>query len=161
MAKPTARATPDNRVERWKKLWGTPRALDDDAVTEAFDAFREAFVPSHMHKMFMKHFGVPKSAFGNRFFVDEAAFRDFDTRFTMLLPPGETHVEATVIYGTPDTLEGWALRGETRRSLRDLLVDDWHAACAIVRAGSTTLYAFIEPKMKGCVVRTVQEEEQA
>jgi hypothetical protein len=69
-----------------------------------------------------------------------------------LVFPGETHVEATVIYGSPDSVEGWALRGEVRRSFRDLFLDDWHAACAILHVGPEVFYSFIEPKMKGCVV---------
>lgn len=164
MAKPNPRATPDNRVDRWKKLWGTPKPMSDEAVTAAFDEFRDSFVPSHMHKQFMKLFGVPKAPFGNRFFVDEAAFKLLDTRISTLVSMSETHCQATIIYGTPDTLEGWTMRGETRRTLKDLFVDDWFAACAIITAGDTTVYAFIEPKMKGSVLRAirgeVQEEEE-
>lgn len=159
MSQSNVRATPDNRVDRWKKLWGTPKPLGDDAVSEAFDEFRDNFVPSHMHKWFMKTFGQPKAAFGNRCFVDEAVYRSFDIRMSEFFGSDITHVEATVIYGSPDSLEGWALRGEVRRSMRDLFIDDWHAVCAIVRGGDTTLYAFVELKMKGCVVRSVRREE--
>ncbi|MHB8637217.1 MAG: hypothetical protein ACYC96_12180 [Fimbriimonadaceae bacterium] len=156
MPKPTDDPTPVGRVDRWKKLWGTPKRLDVDATAVAFDEFADAFVPSHMHKKFLKTFGVPKAHFGNRFFVEDVAFRNWDTKLAALLPPDATHVEATVLYGSPDALAGHRLKGEARRSLKDLVVDDWHAACAIVRAGGTSVYMFVEPKMRGCAVRTIR-----
>ena len=160
MPKPSTRPTPDNRVERWKKLWGTPRLLDDAATNDAFDEFREAFVPGHMHKRFLKTFGVPKAAFGNRFFMDDVSFRNWDTRLDQLLSAETAEAEVEVIYGSPDAIEGWRLhKGPTRRSLRDIVIDDWHAACAIVRAGETTLYLFVEPKIWGCLVRTVKASQ--
>ncbi len=146
------KATPEGRPDKWKKLWGTPRAMDDDTTTEAFEDFIENFIPGHMHKRFFKTFGVPRASFGNRFFVDGAKWHPFDTRVSSLIMPGETHFEAIVIYGSPDSVEGWALRGEVRRSFRDLFLDDWHSACAILHVGPEVFYAFIEPKMKGCVV---------
>lgn len=158
MSKPTPRPTPAGRIDRWKKLWGTPRPLSVAETEDAFDEFREAFVPGHMHKRFLKTFGVPKAAFGNRFFSDDAVYRDWDTRFSSLLPPETADVEVEVIYGSPEELEGWRLRGETRRTLRDVVIDDWHAACAIVRAGSTTLYLFVEPKIRGVLVQTTKAE---
>jgi len=157
MAKPIKHITPENRVDRWKKLWATPRKLGDAETEAAFEEFQDALVPSHMHKMFLKIFGAPKAQFGNRFFVDEAVFRNWDTRLTALVGEGE-HVEATVIYGSPDSIEAHALRGERRRTLRDIVIDDWQAACAIVRAGNSQLYVFIEPKMRGCIVRSVRGE---
>lgn len=160
MAKPTARPTPDNRVDRWKKLWATPRLLDDAATDEAFDEFAEALVPSHMHKMFLKQFGTPKSQFGNRFFVDGVSFQNWETRFSILGAGESGSLEATVIYGSPDRLEAHQLRGETRRKLRDVVIDDWHAACAIVRSPRATFYVFVEPKMRGCIVRTVSNEPE-
>jgi hypothetical protein len=160
MGKPIEHATPDGRVDRWKKLWGTPKSLDADATAAAFDEFADAFVPSHMHKKFLKTFGVPKAQFGNRFFVDDVAFRNWDTKLAALLPPEVKQVEATVLYGSPDALEGHRLKGEPRRSLKDLVIDDWHAACAIVRAGGTSVYVFVEPKMRGCAVRTVRGLEE-
>src|SRR5450755_184742 len=87
VAKPIEHATPDGRVDRWKKLWGTPKSLDADATAAAFDEFADAFVPSHMHKKFLKTFGVPKAHFGNRFFLDDVAFKNWDTRLAALLPP--------------------------------------------------------------------------
>ncbi len=153
---PTARPTPDNRVERWKKLWGTPRPLDVASTEDAFDEFRESFVPSHMHKRFLKTFGVPKAAFGNRFFFDDVVFRNWNTRLDQMLPAEVKEVEVEVIYGSTEALEGWRLKGEVRRNLRDIVIDDWYAACAIVRAGETTLYLFIEPKIQGVLVRTVK-----
>lgn len=159
MSKPSDRPTPAGRVDRWKKLWNTPRPLSDSETEEAFDQFREALVPKHMHKQFMKTFGVPKAAFGNRFFVDEVVFRDWETRFSSLIPSSVETVEAIVLYGSPDSLEAWRIAGQTRRTLKDLFIDDWHAACAVIHAGSTTLYAFIEPKMRGSIVRTVRSEE--
>lgn len=152
------RATPEGRPEKWKKLWGTSRALDDEAANDAFEEFIENFVPSHMHKRFFKTFGVPRASFGNRFFADGAKWHPLDVRLSSLILPGETHVEAIVIYGSPDTVEAWALRGEVRRSFRDLFIDDWHAACAILRVGPEVFYAFIEPKMKGCVVLNASAE---
>jgi hypothetical protein len=160
VAKPIEHATPDGRVDRWKKLWGTPKALNADETAVEFDEFEEAFVPSHMHKKFLKTFGVPKAQFGNRFFNDDVVFRNWDTKLATLLPPEVKHVEAVVLYGSPDALEGHRLKGEARRSLKDLVIDDWHAACAIVRAGGTSVYVFVEPKMRGCAVRTVRGPEE-
>lgn len=158
MAKPIKSVTPDNRVERWKKLWGTPRRLDDVATDAAFEEFADALVPSHMHKLFLKTFGVPKAQFGNRYFNDDASYQNWDTRLTTL-GAGGTHAEVIVIYGSPDKLEAHQMRGETRRTLKDFLVDDWHAACAIVRAEARTFYVFLEPKMtRGCIVKAVRNE---
>jgi len=153
--------TPANRVDRWKKLWSTPRPMDDTATEAAFEEFQEAFVPGHMHKRFLKTFGVPKAEFGNRYFMEDAVFKSWDTRLNTLVSAEGDPVEVVVLYGSPDQLEGHLLRGERRRSLRDIVIDDWQAACAIVRAESTTLYVFIEPKMRGCIVRTVQESDDA
>ena len=153
------RPTPDNRVERWKKLWGTPRPLDAKATEDAFDEFRDAFVPSHMHKRFLKTFGVPKAAFGNRFFVDDASFRNWNTRLDQILPANVEEVEVEIVYGSTEAIEGWRLKGATRRSLRDVFIDDWFGACAIVRSEATTLYLFIEPKIQGVLVRTVKTAE--
>ena len=158
MPTPNTRPTPAGRVDRWKKMWGTPRPLTDAAVNDAFDEFREAFVPGHMHKRFLKTFGVPKASFGNRFFNDDAVFRVWSTRLNQLLPLVVEEVEVEVIYGSPDAIEGWRLKGPTRRNLRDIVIDDWHAACVIVRGGKTTLYVFIEPKIVGCLVLTVRGE---
>ena len=154
---PSPRPTPDGRVDRWKKLWGTPRALDTASVEDAFDEFRDAFVPSHMHKRFLKMFGVPKTAFGNRYFLDDVSFRNWNTRLNQILPADVADAEVEVIYGSLEAIEGWRLKGETRRSLRDVFIDDWFGACAIVRGGETTLYLFIEPKIRGVLVRVVRE----
>jgi hypothetical protein len=160
MAKPNETVTPANRVERWKKLWGTPRKLEPGATDDAFDEFADALVPSHMHKMFLKTFGVPKAQFGNRYFMDGASFQNWDTKLATLVGGGIEPVEVVVIYGSPDRLEAHALRGERRRTLRDIVIDDWQAACAIVRAGANTLYVFVEPKMRGCIVRSVRNGEE-
>jgi hypothetical protein len=157
MAKPSKSVTPDNRVERWKKLWGTPHRLDDVATDAAFDEFAEALVPSHMHKLFLKSFGQTRAQFGNRFFNDDASYQNWDTRLATLGATG-THVEVTIIYGSPDKLEAHAFRGEVRRTLKDVVIDDWFAACAIVRGGARTFYIFIEPKMRGCIVRAIRNE---
>lgn len=157
MAKPITHVTPENRVERWKKLWATPRKLSPEATDEAFDAFAEALVPRHMHKMFLKTFGQPKAKFGNRFFVDEAAYHNWDTKLSTLVGNGAP-LEVTVIYGSPDRLEAHRIRGERRRTLRDVVIDDWHAGCAVVEGGRKTLFLFVEPKMRGCIVRSVVNE---
>lgn len=156
MPKPRTSVSPENIADRWKKLWATPKRLDDATTDALFEEFQDQFVPSHMHRQFLKFFGTPKASFGNRFFVDDAVYKTWETRLS-LLGVGETgHVEVTVIYGSPDALEGHALRGETRRSIKDIFMDDKHAACAIVRSPRITLYAFFEPKMKGCVVRSIR-----
>jgi hypothetical protein len=155
MAKPSSSVTPDNRVDRWKKMWGTPRKLDPEETEIAFDEFAQAVVPGHMHKMFLKNFGVPKAQFGNRYFGEETSFQNWDTRLSSLLGEGD-HLEAIVIYASPEKIEAHWLRGERRRTLRDIVIDDWHAACAIVKAGSSRLNLFIEPKMRGCIIRIVQ-----
>lgn len=159
MARPSKFVTPEDRVEKWKKLWATPKLLDDETVDDAFDEFVAEFVPGHMKKSFLKTFGVPKAGFGNRFFVDGSAYHKWDTKISAIVGDGE-NVEATVIYASPEKMEGHLLRGERRRSLKDLMIDDWHCGCAIVRAGSSTLYVFVEPRMKGCVVRPVRPDEE-
>jgi len=155
MAKPVAAVTPDNRVDRWKKMWATPKRLSDELTDSVFEAFQDAFVPKHMHKQFLKFFGTPKAQFGNRFFMEDAAYRNWDMKLGLLMVE-EGFAEVTVIYGSSDRLEAYALRGEMRRSLRDIVIDDWHAACAIVRAGESVLYLFVEPKMRGCMVRVIR-----
>jgi hypothetical protein len=157
VAKPIKVITPEDRFEKWKKLWGTPRLLDDAGAEAAFEEFQESFVSGHMRKYFLKSFGVPKAVFGNRYFMEDAQYRNWDTRISTFAGEGD-NVEAIVIYGSPDKIEARLLRGERRRSLRDVIIDDWQAACAIVRAGPTTLYIFVEPKMRGCMVRTIHSE---
>ena len=154
MAKPIQNPTPPDRVDRWKKLWSSPVKLSDDETGDAFDEFSENFVPGHMQSRFLKVFGLPKMAFGNRFFKDDAIFRTWETRLGSQLPGEITHVEATVIYGSPDSLEAFRFRGEARRTLKDLFIDDWHAACAIVRGGGQNIYLFVEPKGKGAILFT-------
>ena len=142
----------------WKKLWATPRLLNQEETDAAFEEFQEGFIPGHMRKYFLKSFGVPKAVFGNRYFMEDATYRNWDMKISSFAGEGE-QVEAIAIYGSPDRLEAHALRGERRRSLRDVIVDDWQAACAIVRAGETTLLIFVEPKMRGCIVRAIHAEE--
>lgn len=158
MAKPLKFVTPENRVERWKKLWGKPRRLDSAETEAAFDEFLAEFVPSRMHKLFLKTFGNPKGVYDNRFFRDEAAFQNWDAKLSSLML-ADGHADVTVIYGSSDTLEAHAMRGEVRRSLRDIVIDDWHGACAVVRSGTKTLYVFVAPKMRGCIVRSVQTDD--
>ena len=159
MAKPIVGETPPNRMERWKKLWATPRLLDDAKADANFEEFQREFVPSHMHKQFLRFFGMPKARFGNRYFMEDAVYQDWDTKLSSLGAGEGSHVEVTVIYGSPTRLEAHWLRGEPRRSLRDIVIDDWQAACAIVRAAHTTIYVFVEPKMRGCIVRIVQSAD--
>ncbi|CAN5399169.1 hypothetical protein BH11ARM2_BH11ARM2_11000 [soil metagenome] len=160
MAKPNTHVTPPDRIDRWKKLWGTPRKMDAAATDVAFEEFQDALVPRHMHKLFLKQFGTPKVKFGNRFFVDEVEFLKWETRLETLVGIGEEKLEVAVIYGSPDALEGHVLKGERRRSLRDIVIDDWQAACAIVTAGDRRIYVFVEPKMRGCIVRAVKGEPE-
>lgn len=159
MARKPKQPTPDDRPDRWKARWGGLRQVPDEETTAAFEAFCEAFVPSHIRGRFIKTFGVPKAGFGNRYFHDDASFKVLPTRMTDFFAPEATHVEAIVFYALDDEVEAHRMRGETRRTFQDLFVDDWHAACAMVTGGGTTLYAFIEPKMKGSVVRVVTAEE--
>ncbi|RYG44756.1 hypothetical protein EON79_14240 [bacterium] len=159
MAKPIKEITPANRLERWKKLWSKATPLDADATDAAFEEFQEAIVPGHMQKMFLKRFGVPKAQFGNRFFLDDTVeFTNWDLRLEKLIGASAEKVEAIVIYGSPDALEAHTFTGERRRTLRDLIIDDWQAACAIVRAGEKRVYVFIEPKMRGVIVRVIKGE---
>ncbi len=160
MAKPIKFVTPEDRMAKWKKLWATPKLLDDEATDLAFEEFQEAFVPTHMHKKFLQFFGTPRAAFGNRFFYDDAVFMEWTRTLRTLGLDRLPHVEVTVIYGSPDRLEAHQLRGEPRRALRDIIIDDWQAACAIVRGAESTLYVFVEPKMRGCMVRTVLNAEE-
>lgn len=145
-------ATPVGHLEKWKKLWGTPRLLDAPAVEAALEEFYEAVVPTHMHKKFLQFFGTYRAKFGNRFFVDQAGYHDWATPLSAMGFRESAHVEATVIYASGDTLEAHCLRGQPRRSLRDIVLDDWNPACAIVRAAEGTLFVFVEPKMRGCIV---------
>jgi hypothetical protein len=160
MDKPIKSVTPDNRLERWKKLWCKPRLLDADETDISFEEFQEALVPSHMHKLFLRSFGQPKAKIGNRFFKEGAAYFDWDRKLSSLVRD-EGQAEVTVIYGSPDALEAHELRGEMRRTLRDIVIDDWHAACAIVRATDRTLYVFVEPKMRGCIVLAKVHEQES
>lgn len=157
MAKPQKLITPADRVDRWKKLWGTPKRLTVGETDAAFEEFEDGLIPSHMRKHFLKLFGVPKAQFGNRYFPDDAQYRDWNMKLSALIGEGDP-VEAVVIYGSPEALEAHQLKGERRRTLRDIIIDDWQAACAIVRAGETTLFVFVEPKMKGCIVRQSAKE---
>jgi hypothetical protein len=147
--------TPDDRIPFWKKKWGTPRLLDEDATEAAFDEFLNAFVPTHMHKQFVRLFWSAKPKFANRFFVDGATFHDWETKILNLANSDLGRIEAIVMYGSPDRMEAHLLKGESRRSLRDVVMDDRQPACAIVRVDQVVLYLFVEPKMRGCVVRIV------
>lgn len=154
--------TPEGRVERWKKLWSAPKLLSTEDADAAFETFVSEFVPGHMEKKFRQFFGTPRAKFGNRFFLDDSKYYTLDRSFTSLGVREGTHVEAIVIYAGLHEVEAYRLRGETRRTLKDLMIDDWHAACAIVEGESTMLYVFIEPKMKGCIVlRPGAEQEEA
>ena len=150
--------TPQPYLDRWKKLWGTPVRLTDIATEEAFEAFQDAFVPGHMHKMFLKRFGTPKAEFNNRFFADGSMFRDWNTTIGALTTRNAKRVEVTVIFGSPERLEGHALKGEARRTLRDIVLEDRESVCAIVKVDGTTLYVFSQYRMRGCVVLTVRGE---
>jgi len=111
----------------------------------------DGLVPARIHKKFLQFFGTPRAAFGNRFFKDDAIYHDWNMKMSDL--GAEEPLEVSVIYAAGDALEGYALKGQTRRSLRDIVVDDWHTSCAIVRSGEATWYVFVEPKMRGCIVR--------
>lgn len=154
MPKPSAYITPPDRLEKWKKLWATPRAASDEETEKGFEEFLDEFVPSHMHKLFRKSFGVPKVKFGNRFFKGDAQYLKWDTKLSMLMGVGE-HVSVLAIYASGDEIEGYQLRGERRRTLRDIIIDDWVASCAIVRGDEKTVYVFVEEKMRGCIVRVL------
>lgn len=152
--------TPEGRVERWKKLWGGLRPLSQAETDQAYEEFVDTFVPGHMEKKFRQFFGTPRAKFGNRFFRDDSVYHTWTTTFSSLGLRDATHVEATILYAGPDSLEGHTMRGEVRRTLKDLLVDDWHAACAMVRTDEVRLYLFIEPKMRGCIVLRLTDEDE-
>ncbi len=139
-------------------MWATPRLLDDVETEAAFDEFRETFVPTHMHKRFLKTFGVEKAGFGNRFFHEEAVYRQWSAKLSTMSGSSLGVAEVTVIYASADSLEAYVLRGEMRRSLQDIFIDDWHAACATIQTPTARLYAFVEPKMKGAVVYSASSE---
>lgn len=151
--------TPADRVDLWKKKWGTSRLLSDNEATAAFDEFVAAFIPGHMEKRFLKTFGVYRAKFGNRFFKEEAVYHTFSEVLSRLMSTESTHAVVTVIYALDGELEAHTFRGEIRRSLGDLFLDDWHAACAIVRTEDALMYAFVEPKMKGSVTLTMASGE--
>ncbi len=152
MAKPIKFVTPEHRVDRWKKLWAAPKVLTLEETETAYEEFQDALIPSHMHNLFLRTFGLPKAKFGNRFFKDAANYVNWDNTLGSYFGMVGDHIYATVIYGSPDKLEGHELRGERRRSFKDIVIDDWHAACAIARDGDQVLYIFVEPKMRGVIV---------
>lgn len=152
--------TPEGRVEKWKKLWSTPRLLSADEADTVFEDFVDNFVPGHMEKKFRQFFGTPRAKFGNRFFLDEVVFQTWDRSLASLGIKDVTHAEVDIIYASPDDIEGYHLRGETRRTLKDIVIDDWHAACVVATGGQTKLYIFIEPKMRGCIVLRIGEEQE-
>lgn len=157
MAKPI---TPEGRVDHWKKRWSSPRLMTDEETEAVFEEFVDGFVPGHMEKKFRQFFGTPRAKFGNRFFSDDATFYPWEVTLAAIGVQDVVHAEVAVVYASPDAIEGYRFRGEPRRSLKDLFVDDWHPACAIVTAGDTKLYIFIEPKMRGSIVyRAVAEAE--
>ncbi len=160
MAKPVTYITPPERVDRWKKLWATPKKLSDAETDTIFDEFMDAFVPRHMQKKFSTSFGFPKAMFNNRFFMEDATFQNWTAKLSSLVGFDGDHVEVTMIYASPDALEAHTLRGERRRTIKDFLIDDWHSACAIARAGSKTLYIFIQPRMRGCMIRKIGGTEE-
>jgi hypothetical protein len=139
------------REETWKKLWAAPVQLDDAATEAAFEELTEALVPRHMRGRFVKRFGVPKERFGNRFFVDGAVFRDWNAKLSDL-GAASSHVEVDVITAAGDELRGYRLRGQSRRTLKDIVIDDAEAVCAIVRDSQVTLYVLTEPGVKGAIV---------
>lgn len=151
MSKPI---TPEGRLESWKRRWSAPRQLSDAEAEAVFDRFVEGFIPGHMEKKFRQFFGTPRAKFGNRFFCDDAFYHDWDRTLATLGFAEVQHAEVAILYAQGKTLEGYRFRGEPRRSLKDLFVDDWHAAVAVIEAGDLVMYAFIEPKMRGSVVRT-------
>ena len=134
MAKPIKFVTPEHRVDRWKKLWASPKLLTLEETEAAYEEFQDALIPSHMHTLFLRTFGLPKAKFGNRFFKDAATYVNWENKLGSYFGQEGEHIYATVIYGSPDKLEAYELRGERRRSFKDIVIDDWHAACAIARA---------------------------
>jgi hypothetical protein len=139
------------REETWKRLWAAPIELNDAATEATFEELTEALVPGHMQGRFVKRFGVPRERFGNRFFVEGAVFRDWSTRLTELGVAG-SHVEVDVVTASGDELRGYRLRGQSRRTLKDVVIDDSEAVCAIVRDSQVTLYILTEPGMRGAIV---------
>ena len=87
------RASNPQRIHRWKKLWGTPKRLNDEENAAAFDEFADALgTQPHAQQKFLKTFGVPKAPFGNRFFLDDAVYKNWDIRLATLLPPDATYM---------------------------------------------------------------------
>lgn len=157
----TKAITPEAHIVHWKRFWASPRKLTEAETDEAFEAFIEEFVPGHMKKKFRQFFPTPRAKFGNRFFHDDAVYYTMERTLASLGISEVSHAEVTVIHASPDALEGYRLRGEVRRALRDIVVDDWHAACAIAEGPGIKLYIFVEPKMRGCIVYRVMEGDSA
>lgn len=153
MSKPVPFVTPPNRLESWRKVWAKPEKLSSEEAEQVLDEFMEGLVPSRIHKKFLQFFGTPRASFGNRFFLDDCVFFDWKTKFSDL--GAEQPLEVRVIYAAKDNLEAHLLKGQAHRSLRDIVVDDWHSSCAIVASGEQKWFVFVEPKMKGCIVRQV------
>jgi hypothetical protein len=152
MPKP-ATVTPEGRIEQWKRKWSHPQLLNDSLSTQVFETFLDAFVPSHMVKQFVKTFGVPKAAYGNRFFPENSSFVPLSVRIGSLLGPTTVPLEADLMYALADDIEVYRIRSDTKRTFKDLFIDDWHAACATFRCEFGTGHAFIEPKMRGAIVQ--------
>ncbi len=151
MSKPTKNITPPNRIPTWAKLWASPIHLTAQEAEEALEEFMEGLVPGRIHKKFLQFFGTPRAAFGNRFFMDDCVYHDWNTKMSDM--GAEEPLEVLTVYAADEELDGYLLKGQTRRSLRDIVVDDWHTACSIVRSGEDVWYVFVEPKMRGCIVR--------
>lgn len=145
------------RQETWLKLWGKARPLSDDETSLVFEEFLEQFVPPHMHKMFIRVIDAPKAKFGNRFFREDSAFTPFETPLFQLLHSAapEDMVEAKVILPRAEKFDGFVLKGQARRTLRQLVIDDWQTTMATLNLEGETVYVFVEPKMGGCMIRTV------
>lgn len=139
------------RTETWKKLWGTPVALSDEETEQIFDEVIDALIPTHMQVRFAKRFGVPKEKFNNRYFTDRAVFKGWDAKLSHLGLEGET-VFVEVVVPTGDEIRGYRLKGQTRRALKDIVIDDVEAVCAVARTPMMTIYIFAEAGTRGCIV---------
>lgn len=139
-------------------MFGKAHLMDDAATEAAFDEFVDNFVPGHMQTRFTKTFGVPKATFGNRFFYDDAVYHRMNIRIESIIAL-EPPIEFIVLYGSSEHIEGHWMKGEARRRFEDIFGDDWHAACGIAKSPGKTLYLFVEPKGRGCIVKIHRESE--
>lgn len=145
----------------WKKLWATPVELDEEATEAIFDELLDAIVPSHVQIRFTKRFGNPKEKFDNRFFSDRSFFREWTTTLSHLGAEGG-QMTVDVVTASGKDFHGYRLKGQTRRTIKDIVIDSHQSVGAIARTSMITIYMLVMSGTKGAIVLSSsgQHEEE-